>query len=282
MVYIHFPSNLTEEEQMLQNKYQKLKKKKKALQLLKAPKPEPEKQPPLKRPTEAKDAKEVAKKLLKSGAISAIRVESKEKQGFKRSKNLERKLGTSDKAQVSGYQPFQSTHPSDDEEKESSSPAAAASPSTSVSARPQLKKNLYESFVNARERGGRDREPRPERPKQGNTVYVNGFGVTEDILRTAFTPFGQIVNISMEVDKNCGFITFEKMESAEKAINEMNGSMASGIQLKVSLARRQPSIESSAETQSSSNWSSIAQSTSQKGTHKDKRDLVAYVDDVFG
>jgi len=27
MVYIHFPSNLTEEEQMLQAKYQKLKKK---------------------------------------------------------------------------------------------------------------------------------------------------------------------------------------------------------------------------------------------------------------
>lgn len=278
MVYIHFPSNLTEEEQMLQNKYQKLKKKKKALQMLKAPKQEPEKQAPLKRPTEAKDAKEFAKKLLKSGAISAIKVESKEKQGFKRSKNLERKISTAEKAQVSGYQPFQSAHQSDEEEKE---PPQA---STSGSTRPQLKKGLYESFVSQRDRGPREREgrpERPERPKQGNTIYVHGFGVTDEILRNGFTSFGNIFNISMEVDKNCGFVTFEKMETADKAISEMNGTMVSGIQLKVSLARRQPNIDSASEAPSSSNWASIAASNSQKGAHKDKRDVVAYTEDLF-
>jgi negative elongation factor E len=42
-------------------------------------------------------------------------------------------------------------------------------------------------------------------------VYVYGYGVTEDILRSQFTPYGPIVNISMEVEKNCGFITYEKV-----------------------------------------------------------------------
>lgn len=73
MVYLHFPVNLTEEELMLQAKYQKLKKKKKALQALKAPKQEPEKPVLPKRPTEARDAREIARKLIKSGAIQAIK-----------------------------------------------------------------------------------------------------------------------------------------------------------------------------------------------------------------
>lgn len=111
---------------MLQAKYQKLKKKvysninhgkklalrslyfqKKAVLALKAPKPEPEKTPALKRPAEARDAREVAKKLLKSGAISAIPkpAEKTEKTIFKRSAGLERKLSSSDRA-PSGYQPF--------------------------------------------------------------------------------------------------------------------------------------------------------------------------------
>lgn len=73
MVYLHFPNHLTEEELMLQAKYQKLKKKKKALQALKAPKQEPEKPILPKRPTEARDAREIARKLIKSGAIQAIK-----------------------------------------------------------------------------------------------------------------------------------------------------------------------------------------------------------------
>ena len=77
------------------------------MQALKAPKPEPEKTPTLKRPAEARDAREVAKKLLKSGAISAIPKPSEktETTGFKRSRGLERKLSSSDRA-PSGFQPF--------------------------------------------------------------------------------------------------------------------------------------------------------------------------------
>ena len=69
---LHFPTKLTEEEEALQQKFAKLRRKKKQLQEVNKPKQEPE-QNKLKRPAEAKDAKEVAKKLLKTGAIKAIK-----------------------------------------------------------------------------------------------------------------------------------------------------------------------------------------------------------------
>lgn len=60
---------------------------KKALHALKAPKQEPEPLVPLKRPMEAKDAKEMAKKLIKSGAIKVPErpQAATEKTTFKRS-----------------------------------------------------------------------------------------------------------------------------------------------------------------------------------------------------
>ena len=97
---LHFPTKLTEEEEALQQKFAKLRRKKKQLQEVNKPKQEPE-QNKLKRPAEAKDAKEVAKKLLKTGAIKAIqkslhKEKSKEEKinaaGFKRSMGFERKL----------------------------------------------------------------------------------------------------------------------------------------------------------------------------------------------
>nr|CAG4646630.1 EOG090X0F8Z [Macrothrix elegans] len=287
MVYLHFPSNLTEEELMLQAKYQKLKKKKKALQALKAPKVEPEKTPALKRPAEARDAREVAKKLLKSGAISAIPKPSEktETTGFKRSRGLERKLSSSDRA-PSGFQPF------------SASQGSMVSNDDHPVQEPRPKKvpNLYENFVPSRDSDtdpkspGVSKEPsvspstspvKPERPKTGHTVYVFGYSVTEDILKEAFHSFGNIVNISMEIEKNCGFVTFDKTTSADRAITEMNGSMVSGIQLKVSLARRQPVIEPINDASSSATWSTIAARNSQKGFYKDKRDLVTYEEELF-
>lgn len=78
-----------------------------------------------------------------------------------------------------------------------------------------------------------------------------------------------------------GFVTFDKMDAAERAINEMDGSMVSGVQLKVSLARRQPVVEAINDASSSSTWSTIAASHSQKGSHKDKRDVIVYEEDLF-
>lgn len=71
------------------------------------------------------------------------------------------------------------------------------------------------------------------------------------------------------------------MDAAERAINEVDGSMVSGVQLKVSLARRQPVVEAINYASSSSTWSTIAASYSQKGNHKDKRDIITYDEEIF-
>ena len=170
---LHFPSKLTEEEEQLQSKYAKLRRKKKQLQDVSKPKQEPEHNK-IKKPSEAKDAKEVAKKLLKTGAIKAIK-KSLEKEkakdekvihslsqllyclnlfqtqnigGFKRSKGLERKLNGMDRA-LSSYQPFSATHgpgggfDTGGEDFEPEIPEAMQK---------TKQKNLYENFVKERDR----------------------------------------------------------------------------------------------------------------------------------
>ena len=45
------------------------------------------------------------------------------------------------------------------------------------------------------------RASNPDRQRLGNTVYVFGYHVTEEVLQSAFSPMGKIVNISMEIEK---------------------------------------------------------------------------------
>jgi len=265
---LHFPSKLTEEEEALQAKYAKLRRKKKQLQDVNKPKQEPEKNN-LKRPQEAKDAKEVAKKLIKTGAIKAIKKtlekekvkDEKSISGFKRSQGLERKLSGMDRA-MSSYQPFSATHgpgggfDTGGEDFE---------PEVPEHVQKQKQKNLYENFVRERDREERGlAEENANKPRQGHTVYVFGYQISEELLRSTFQQFGTIVNISMEVEKNCGFITYEKVESTERAIAEVNGGLVGGIQLKVSLARRQPIIDPINDASSSSTWSTIAPATARR------------------
>lgn len=81
----------------------------------KAPRPEPEPSPVLnpKRPKEtARDAREIAKKLLKSGAIGPIKKvpNRADQESFKRPCGMERKLLTNTQT-LSNYQPFSATSP---------------------------------------------------------------------------------------------------------------------------------------------------------------------------
>jgi len=69
---------------------------------MKAPKPEPEKINPLKRPLDPKDAKERAKKLLKAGKLSIPNKGPEEKTSFKRSRVLERKLTSTGRSEGHG------------------------------------------------------------------------------------------------------------------------------------------------------------------------------------
>uniref|UniRef100_A0A2M4BWB4 Negative elongation factor E n=1 Tax=Anopheles marajoara TaxID=58244 RepID=A0A2M4BWB4_9DIPT len=298
MVYIHFPSNLTEEELMLQAKYAMLRKKKKALQALKAPKPEPEKPLLPKRPADARDAREVARKLLKSGAIQAIqKPQPKQESSFKRPKGQERKRSQSELSPTTTqYQSFGTASAEYELGSSSHSPSAGGTsgfssvverPTSPVDKEPSRVQNLYQQFTNEREKEDQsDRLKTPdsakERPRSGNTVYVSGNKVTEDFLKKHFSDYGDILNISMEIEKGRGFITFSNTESADKAINELHSKTVGGILLQVQLARRQPQISPINEAGSSAVWSALATNRSQKGKHKDNRELVCYDhEDVF-
>lgn len=81
MVFISFPSSLTNEEEALLKKYEKLDKKRKSLE--KASKPEPEVVTTTNnKPLEAKDAKKVIEKLKKTGQLPMIQTNKKSE--FKR------------------------------------------------------------------------------------------------------------------------------------------------------------------------------------------------------
>jgi len=300
MVFLHLPASLTEEEQMLQTKYAKLRKKKAALKNHNSAKNEsdsklsssvtaPTKNPNKKHISTVGDAKEQAKKLIRSGTINLQPSHKNDRgdvkaKGFKRSQGLERKLTGLDNARA-GYQPFSATHGPGggfDTGGEDMNPEP-------VEPAPKKVKNLYDTFVAARDREERGLDVsesisslKTDNRRQGNTVYVFGYQITEELLKKAFASLGgKIVNISMEVEKNCGFITFDRADIAERAISEFNGNVVGGIQLKVSMARRQPVIDPINDASSSATWSTIAASHSQKGSHKDKRELVAYDEDVF-
>ena len=65
---------------------------------------------------------------------------------------------------------------------------------------------MYDSFVTARdreERGEVNQEGRTSdgKPRQGHTIYVNGFNISEDLLKKAFSSYGNIVNVNMEIEK---------------------------------------------------------------------------------
>lgn len=104
---------------------------KKALQVQKTPRPEPEPSPVLnpKRPKEtARDAREIAKKLLKSGAIGPIKKvpNRTDQESFKRPCGMERKL-LSTAPTLSSYQPFSAGPLPKNEVPDSTAKAAATS-----------------------------------------------------------------------------------------------------------------------------------------------------------
>lgn len=220
MVYLHFPSNLTEEELMLQAKYQKLKKKKKALQALKAPKQEPEKPVLPKRPTEARDAREIARKLIKSGAIQAIKSPPPQPQNasFKRPRaGRERKLSGSSGAAggVASYQPFSaSQEPQLPEEK----PA------------PRVK-YLYDSFVTAREKeekGARVHPSGGESPApvgaRSSSLQVTGVRVIEETVRRHLATLEPFTFHQETDDDKVAFLTFDNPDLAAHAQTTLEGS----------------------------------------------------------
>lgn len=51
---------------------------------------------------------------------------------------------------------------------------------------------------------------------------MSGKTITEDYLKKHFGDFGSIVNVSMEIEKGRGFVTFSKTEATDRAIIEVS------------------------------------------------------------
>lgn len=83
---------------------------------------------------------------------------------------------------------------------------------------------------------------------QQNKLYVGNFpySVDEEQLRALFSPYGQITDLAMIMDRETGrpkgfaFITFAAQQAAEKAI-EQNGRDLGGRPLKVNMAMERDS-----------------------------------------
>ena len=76
-------------------------------------------------------------------------------------------------------------------------------------------------------------------------IYVGNFSyeITEDDLRLAFEPFGQVDSVKIIKDrfsgqsKGFGFVEMPSMEEAQSAINDLNGTELKGRTLNVNEAR---------------------------------------------
>ncbi|XP_003737874.1 negative elongation factor E [Galendromus occidentalis] len=264
MGFIHFPTQLTEEEQALKSKYAKLKRKRKQL------KPQPSKEQEQKEQADkilasiaankrksqegvAKpDAKELARKLLKSGAIKPIKSEPQGKTVFKRSKGAERKRNGSEV----GYQPF--AEPS----------AKGDPPASKLGALDQDDPKLHaEKEFNAEN----STSTTPVAPRRGNTVYMNAQGITEALVRKACSAQGNILHICVEENKSCAFVTFETCEVADKVIQALDGNCVVGLTFKAALARRQPQLPTSV----------VPPPPPQSASKDDPRELVIYEENLF-
>lgn len=225
-----------------------------------------------KRPADARDAREVARKLLKSGAIQAIqKPQTKQDQtSFKRPKGQERKRPVPE-TNTSLYQPFSATQEegfqgtNESGERESSShihylyQQLATERDREERGLTDVKKTSTDiAAPTATGGGGPVNGPqRTEKPRAKNTICISGNNITEDYIRQHFGDFGTLINVSMEIEKGRGFVTFSKPESSERAINEMHSKAVGGISLQVQLARRQPKIEPINDASSSVVWSSV-------------------------
>ncbi|KAI8599002.1 hypothetical protein EDD21DRAFT_308626 [Dissophora ornata] len=73
------------------------------------------------------------------------------------------------------------------------------------------------------------------------TVFVGGLsGVShEDELRSCFAMFGEITYVKIPPGKGCGFVQFVHRQSAEMAINQMNGFQIGNSRVRLSWGRAQ-------------------------------------------
>ncbi|KAI9323846.1 hypothetical protein BX666DRAFT_1846616 [Dichotomocladium elegans] len=73
------------------------------------------------------------------------------------------------------------------------------------------------------------------------TVFVGGLSapIREDELREYFSPFGEITQVKIPAGKGCGFVQYVHRQSAELAIQQMNGYQIGNSRIRLSWGRSQ-------------------------------------------
>lgn len=73
------------------------------------------------------------------------------------------------------------------------------------------------------------------------TVFVGGLSspIREDELRHYFSPFGEVTQVKIPPGKGCGFVQFATRQSAEMAIQQMNGFQIGSSRVRLSWGRSQ-------------------------------------------
>jgi len=82
----------------------------------------------------------------------------------------------------------------------------------------------------------------------GNKIFVGGlaWATTDDSLRAAFSPCGEIVESKVVMDRDTGrsrgfgFVTFADAEGARKAVETMDGVSVDGRNVRVNEAHDKP------------------------------------------
>ena len=221
---------------------------KKALTDMKAPKVEPEKTNLLKRPLDPKDAKELAKKLIASGKVAIPKKPEMERTTFKRSRVFERKLSSTvrsdvpygsggqeaimspsgDSIQFAPFAPAAGDRTEKGKEDSSVSPPAPKMPKYS-SFKPSFTPQRETEFESPRQAqgggggGGVGGGGGMNKPKRGPTLYVHGHGITDEFLKDLCGKYGKVVSVKLNSTSK-GFVTFDKVESAESCMQQVRES----------------------------------------------------------
>ncbi|XP_028393063.1 negative elongation factor E-like [Dendronephthya gigantea] len=221
---------LTEEEEYLLERFKVLREKKKLLQKLKE-KAETKVKPAVKRelaPTASitpEDAKKKAEMLVASGCVKISKTSVSRE--FKRVRTSEKKLAK------------------DSLSDQELAPVEKKRTHSDISA---MKEMYNSNFVKSRENRDHDSNPNHgyrdynrgyREPRKGNTVFIKGYGLTEEIVKKEFGKYGTVTDVHFERDRKFGFVTYKSVDEAQKTIDEMNGEKVGGVFVQVSFARRQ-------------------------------------------
>nr|VDC83552.1 unnamed protein product [Brassica rapa] len=71
------------------------------------------------------------------------------------------------------------------------------------------------------------------------TIFVGALdeSVTEDVLKSVFGQFGELVHVKIPAGKRCGFVQYANRGCAEQALNSLNGTQLGGQSIRLSWGR---------------------------------------------